>query len=215
MATRLQQVLVDVPISRLRDGESARSYIHTLSSRCGIASTDLQQQFHELLSGVFASSLGFWICDYVAIVCADASITSSDPEEHTVLQPTGVLAWCQDAAQELQNKVVTLVKSSATSEAQPDQAIDLYHAAKTLLAIAEAVQAALGNRRCAQGSKAACCPPATITLCLCFILAFIYNPACLLQAIEIPVLPAEDESYIHLLVSCVTHLSADSRARVS
>lgn len=148
MALRLQQVLVDVPISKLKSGEPIRSFIHTIATRFDLPSSTLQQQFHEILSRVFASALGFWICDYVAIVCGDVTISSSDPEEHALLQPTGVLAWCQSTAQELQNKVVTLVKSGATTAAQPDHIIELGHAAKTLLAITEEVGAAMGNSRC-------------------------------------------------------------------
>eukprot|EP00878_Enallax_costatus_P019863 GHUV01020971.1.p1 GENE.GHUV01020971.1~~GHUV01020971.1.p1 ORF type:complete len:178 (+),score=28.58 GHUV01020971.1:58-591(+) len=153
MALHLQQVLVDVPIANLKAGESARTFVHNLSSRLGIPSTDLQQQFHEILCQVFASALGFWICDYVAVVCADGSISSSDPEEHTILQPAGVLAWCQSTTQELQHKVVAVVKSGATTAAQPDHIIELGRASKTLLAIAEAVRSAMGSSRCAGVSR--------------------------------------------------------------
>lgn len=154
MALRLQQVLVDVPIANLQTGESVRTFVQNLSSRLGILTSDLQQQFHDILGQVFASALGFWICDYVAIVCADGSISSSDPEEHTILQPTGVLAWCQSTTQQLQHKVVAVVKSGATTAAQPDHIIELGHASKTLLAIAEALRAALGSSRCTEAVAA-------------------------------------------------------------
>lgn len=139
---RLQQALVDAPLTNLK-ADSVRSFISNLCSRFGLpADGDLSMQFFALLSAVFEASLGFWICDYVAIVCADRSYSSSDPEEFHVLQPAAVLAWADSSAQQLHKRVLGLFQNGAA----PDRIIDLGHSTKTLLSVVQAVHATLGSR---------------------------------------------------------------------
>ncbi|KAF6262479.1 hypothetical protein COO60DRAFT_628905 [Scenedesmus sp. NREL 46B-D3] len=134
MALRLQQALVDSPLTNLKS-ESVRSFIGVLAQRFGLHAVldgDLQQQFHRLLSAIFEANLGWFICDYIAIVCNDKDYSSADPEEWQLLQPTAVLGWSQATANELLARVLSLFQSGAS----PDTIIELAHATKTLLSVA-------------------------------------------------------------------------------
>ncbi|WIA22287.1 hypothetical protein OEZ85_004606 [Tetradesmus obliquus] len=151
MALRLQQALVDSPLTSLKS-ESVRSFIGVLAQRFGLQALldgDLQQQFYGLLTAIFEANLGWFICDYVAIVCNDKDFSSADPEEWQLLQPAAVLGWCTATASELHKRVLGLFQSGAS----PDSIIELAHATKTLLSVAGALQSTLPP--CSTSSRSA------------------------------------------------------------
>lgn len=143
-ALQLHQALVDAGMPP--SGAAAKSFFRGLAQRLGIpaaAATPKQQLFDLLthLLGKAPSLACSWLSDYLAV---STTLVSSDPEEAYVLQPEAVLAWAQQAAAGLQQRVGAFLRAGPS--ARGDAVLELQQTAQALLSVAAAVQAVSSSR---------------------------------------------------------------------
>lgn len=144
-ALQLHQALVDAGMPS--SGAAAKSFFRGLAQRLGIpaaAAATPKQQFFDLstyLLGNAPSLCSSWLSDYLAV---STTLVSSDPEEAYVLQPEAVLAWAQQAAAGLQQRVGAFL--CAGPSARGDAVLELQQTAQALLSVAAAVQTVSSSR---------------------------------------------------------------------
>jgi hypothetical protein len=144
-ALHLQQALVDAGMPA---AGAAKAFLKGLCQRLGlgICAGGVKQQFFDLLThllGKAPSLASSWLSDYLAF---STTLVSSDPEEAYVLQPQSVLAWCQQATANLQQRVGAFLRSGPS--AGVDAVLELQQTAQSLLSVATALQAVSSNNRC-------------------------------------------------------------------
>lgn len=143
---QLQQALVDAGMPPAGSG-AASSFLLGLCQRLGIAGSagGVKQQFFDLLTHLLSKAPSLacsWLSDYLAV---STTLVSSDPDEAYVLQPQSVLAWCQQTATALQQRVGAFLRSEPS--ARVDVVLELQQTAQSLLSVAAAVQAASSTSR--------------------------------------------------------------------
>jgi hypothetical protein len=144
-ALQLHQALVDAGMPS--SGAAAKSFFRGLAQRLGIpaaAAAAPKQQLFDLLTHLLAKAPSLacsWLSDYLAV---STTLVSSDPEEAYVLQPEAMLAWAQQAAAALQQRVGAFLRAGPS--ARGDAVLELQQSAQALLSVAAAVQAVSSSR---------------------------------------------------------------------
>lgn len=126
---------------------AAKAFLTGLCQRLNIQSgaAGLKQQFFGLLTHLLGKAPALacsWLPEYLAV---STTLVSSDPEEAYILQPQSVLAWCQQAAAGLQQRVGAFLQSGPS--ARVDAVLEMQQTAQSLLSVATAVQAVSSSGR--------------------------------------------------------------------
>lgn len=135
----LQQTAVESPPFDI--ARNAAEHIRGLGQRLGAGDSS----FDAVLDALLQAGLASWIVDYVAVVCADSSVTSDDPEEAFLLSGEAVAAWCCRSTEGLQRQLHALITGEQGPGAVAEEAeiSRIAAGAESLLRVARGLRAAV------------------------------------------------------------------------